>query len=214
MYYLLMNSHESQSENPLASRPLQLIGVAGAMSVGFMLAGCSQPKAATEQPSKATTAPSPKVVESQYVDLIPDMSGFLKPGSTTTCFNGGARPCAMLVRAEPKLASDYVNADPAQQRVLWPLEAYDGQKGDTLKVKCFKPDGQTIKLFEGKGTSSVWYQLVVPEDRVLNPKVLTELRQPNPSFSVVQQGGQKAILGWASAEWFNQSTPDANVPQC
>ena len=207
-----MNSHESQSENPLANRPLHLIGVAGAMSVAFMLAGCSQPKAVNEQPSRTTR--TPEVVESQYVDLIPNMSGFLKPGSTTLCFNGGARPCAILLRAKPELASDYINADPAQQRVLWPLEAYGGQKGDTLKVKCFKPDGQTIKPFNGDGSSSDWYRIVVPEDRILNPKVQTELIQSDPSIIKVRQGGQKAILAWASVKWFGQSTPSANIPKC
>lgn len=181
---------------------------AGLAALAFGLAGCSGSSAPAEHiPStteKTTTATT---------NLTPNMVRFLKPGTNDTCFNGAPRPCALLLRTEPKLASEYINVDPRESRVTWPLEAYKGQAGDSLTIRCYA-NGQKITPYEGSESSSAWYELAIPQQYVLNPTVKAELNKPSPSINTLQQDGQAAILGWASVEWFNQSAPAPNVPAC
>lgn len=136
------------------------------------------------------------------ISLIPDMSGYLKPGSSTTCFNGGARPCAILIRTAPKLSSEYINANPTQYSVEWPLEAYGGNPGDKVEIECYDPNGESVHPFEGNSASSDWYKVLVPAEYVLNPNI-----------GNIQHIGSEAI-GWASIEWFGESSPNSAVPSC
>lgn len=143
------------------------------------------------------------------VMLTPDMSGFLKQGTANTCFNGGPRPCALLLRSAPKISGNYINTPPDATHVPWPLEAYNGQPGDALNIICYDPNGQSITPYEGTSTSPVWYEVVVPEEHVLNPQV-----KDDPTIKAIKFGGHTAVIGWASVEWFGQSTPDPRVPAC
>lgn len=138
----------------------------------------------------------------EVVSLVPDMAGYLKPGSSTTCYNGGARPCAILIRTAPELSADYINANPNQNRVNWPLEAYGGNPGDQVQVECYDPNGELVRPYEGNSSSPDWYKVLVPSEYVLNPKLTN-----------IQHVGTEAA-GWASIEWFGESTPNRFVPSC
>ena len=138
-------------------------------------------------------------------EAAPNMQGFLKPGDTTHCFNGGERPCALLLRAEPKLSAPVINAAKTQTRVEWPLEAYADKSGDTLTVLCYDAHGQKITSYENDLSSSDWYRVVVPAEHLVN-------KDAHPDS--MEYGGAKVYLGWASVTWFNQSAHDRAVPKC
>lgn len=149
---------------------------------------------------------------STYATLVPDMSGFLSPGSKDTCYNGGARPCAMLIRSEPSLESAYVNATPAQRRVKWPLESYDGDPGDDVVVECYQT-GQTVYSLDGSSSSSVWYRVIVPPGgHIKNQEVSQNME--NGTIRTIQYAGEKALLAYAAAEWFGQTEPAAGIDEC
>lgn len=203
-----MDKHTVLKQEELAQhntlRLNRVAAMAGLLTVALGLSSCS----GTNSSSKQTTLKQP-------ITLTPDMSGFLKPGTNKTCFNGGARPCAVLIRVSPNLSSDYINADPTQGRVDWPLEAYDGQSGNSLTIQCYDPNGQTVSPYEGSSSSSDWYEVVVPQQYVLNPAVKAELGQSNsPIKTTIQQNGKITALGWASIEWFNESAPLNQVQPC
>jgi hypothetical protein len=164
-------------------KPKRAATVLGAAALTLGIASCSA--------GNRSSAP---------VTLTPNMVGFLKPGTSDTCFNGGARPCALLLRVSPKLSSEYMNANPNQGRVDWPIEAYGGQPGDKLTVKCYDPSGQLVRPYEGNSSSTDWYEVEIPKSDVLNP--------------AIQMGSRTSTLGWASIEWFNQSKPSPEVSVC
>jgi hypothetical protein len=167
----------------------RLFAVAGAvatLSIGASIYPSSN--ASAEKPAKT-------------IELTPNMSGFLKSGTKNTCFNGGARPCALLLRVSPELSSNFINANPDQAVVKWPLESYDGKHGDELTIKCYDPSGELVRPYEGNSSSTDWYEVEVPKNRVLNP-------------AVEHDGNPTAMLGCASVEWFNQSKPNHNVAVC
>ncbi len=56
------------------------------------LSGCSNKNSSPENSILST----PLAVK--VIPLTPNMSGFLEPGSSSHCFNGGLRPCAILIR--------------------------------------------------------------------------------------------------------------------
>lgn len=161
---------------------------------GLCLAGCT-PRAQNTQTNTAET----------YVQLVPDMQSFLKPGDDKHCFNGGERPCAILLRTEPKLSAATINADKNTVRVEWPLESYGNKKGDELSVRCYDPKGQEIKSYENSLASTDWYQVIVPEDKVTNAEA-------HPDSATIN--GTKAYIGWASVTWFNQNEHNPAVPKC
>jgi hypothetical protein len=177
-------SSESQPRRTEHSR-LQKILAASAVVLG--LSSCANP--AEPQPYKAT----------------PNMVGFLKPGDDKHCFNGGERPCAVLLRTKPNVSAAKINATEDQKEVLWPREAYNGKKGDTLTVLCYDPNGQKITSYENNLVSADWYKVVVPAEHVTNTEALPD------SFNL---NGTKAYIGWASVTWFNQSAHEASVPRC
>jgi hypothetical protein len=173
------------------------------------------PSAAPSAMSTHNATPNPTASPSQkQLALTPDMSGFLKPGSETTCFNGGARPCAILLRTKPMLAGERINADPAESSVTWPLESYAGKPGDKLVVECYTPNGQVMKPYEGNSSSTDWYEVMIPEAHIVNPTVEAELNQSGSSVKTINYDGHVAILGWASLEWFNQTVPATGVSRC
>lgn len=174
------------------SRRLLRGSVLAAAAGSLLLAGCgaSSNTSANKKPTAET------------ISLVPDMAGYLKPGSSTTCYNGGARPCAVLIRTAPKLSADYINANPNQNRVKWPLEAYAGNPGNQVQVECYDPNGELVRPYEGNSSSSDWYKVLVPSEYVLNPN-LTNLQHVGAE-----------VVGWASIEWFGESTPNRSVPSC
>jgi hypothetical protein len=186
----------------------KVITAAGAVTLAIGLSSCSNGTSSPESLSSSSN------VSTAPTHLTPNMVGFLKPGTNNVCFNGGERPCAILIRTSPKLSGDIVNASPSQGRVNWPLEAFNGQTGDSLTVECYTPNGQAISAYEGNSSSSDWYEIAVPEQYVLNPSVQAELAKPNSPIKTIQLGGQTTVLGWASVEWFNQSSPVSTVPVC
>lgn len=167
---------------------------AGAAAIALFLSGCGTGGKKPAAESASTTS------KSQPAALIPNLSMFLKPGSSTTCYDGGARPCAVLVRSKPELSSSYLNASPSQGEVSWPLEAYRNKTGDKVKIECYTAKGQTITPYEGSSSSPDWYKVMVPEQHIKNP--------------AFQKNGVSAILGWASIEWFGESTPNPEIPKC
>lgn len=188
-----------------------LVKTAAGVAVLLSLAGCSSSKQASAKPSVAA---SPAV---HYTNVVPDMSGFTKPGNATKCFNGGPRPCAILLRTEPRLSAPYINAKPTQNTVLWPREAYDGQDGDGVVAECYKSNGQFVAPYEGSAAnkgSRYWYKVIVPEERILNPAVTSEINAPTTPIPTFYFGGQVAIAGWASVEWFDKRTPNPAVRPC
>ena len=182
----------------LESRKLAKVAtILGALTLPISLAGCTG--------------------SSALIKLTPNMSRFLESGTSNTCHNGGPRPCAVLLRTKPELKSEYINANPYNQytnTVNWPLESYDHQPGNQVTVECYVANGARVTSYEGHSSSTYWYEVAVPPDHVLNPTVIEEINEPHSTLKTIQQGGQTALVGWASVEWFDQSTPVGNVHAC
>ncbi|HSW79851.1 MAG TPA: hypothetical protein VLG47_03680 [Candidatus Saccharimonadales bacterium] len=177
-------------------------GATAAVVLGLGIMACGSSKPNPEQTRIVTT-------------MTPDMAGFLKPGSTTTCYRGGARPCAILIRTRPALSSAIINADPANQTtVYWPREAYKDYAGDSVGIVCYVSDGQRVAPYEGNSSSTDWLGVAVLLRRVVNPEVQAELHQKDPSLRVITVGGNSAVVGFVSVEDFGQYAPPNNVPKC
>jgi hypothetical protein len=182
----------------------------GIFAAGLLLAACGP-----NTKSTGITNEKPTGHALHFTDLTPNLSSFLQQGSNDTCFNGGARPCAVLLRTQPKLDSEYVNVEPTQGHVDWPLESYGGTEGDQLQAVCYISDGQKITPFEGKSSSTYWYKVYVPMKRVLNQHVRHEAQQQSPGIETVRtHGAAVAVLAWASTEWFHQSKAAPGIPEC
>jgi hypothetical protein len=199
-------SHTGASQSSVTSeaRPLQTPNSTLPSSSMTTTRGNEQAK----QPSITTEQAARPIV------LTPNMVGFLKPGTNDICYNGGLRPCAILLRVKPELSSDYINANPDQGRVMWPVEAYNGHSGDGLTVECYDPNGESVTAYEDSTSSTDWYEVVITKQHVLNPVVQLELNQPHSSIATIHRGDQTVLLGWASVEWFDESTPIPNVSAC
>lgn len=180
----------------------------GALTLSAGLAACSGgDQTATPSTSREATASTQPVAPSETtsptkLELIPDMSSFLKAGTTDTCFNGGARPCGLLLRETPNLDSARVNVGPQDKLVTWPLETYGDQGGDSLTIDCVETAGDKVTSYDGKLVTSDWYAVEVPIDKVHDPSVQSS------------NEGQSSIVAYASVAWFNQSQPPAGVPTC
>ena len=181
-------------------RTTSLFIAATATTASLSLASCGGSGTAT-QPTRT-------------FELKLNMKGFLKPGSSDTCFNGGSRQCALLLRTRPELTSQYLNANSSDRVVAWPLEAYLNKPADVLTVTCYDPHGEVITPYEGTSSSPDWYKVLVPLFRVRNQAVLEELRGRNPAVETTKYQGHTAVIGWASIEWFNQSSPSPAIPEC
>ena len=181
-----------------------LVSTIVATTAALALAGCTTNQEATAGHTSLQSIPSR--------ELVPNMSGFLKPGSTTTCLNGGARPCAIVFRTQPELSADNINAAP-NLRVSWPVESYGSQSGDSLSVRCFIM-GQLIHPYEGTSSSKIWYEVAVPEKRIVNPTVLAEFQHAGSSITTIPVNGTSRLAGYASIEWFGQSSPLPDLPRC
>ena len=168
----------------------------GAVLIALSLAACSG-------------SASPKTTE-----LTPDLSGFLKPGTTDTCYNGGPRPCAVVLRTSPAEGAEQINTAPHQNEVKWPLESYYSNPGDTVKVICYEPNGDKMLSFENGLESSDWYKIAVPMDKVINPTVQAQLQQTDSEVSTIKIDDHNYVVGWASVEWFDENTPDPSIPVC
>jgi hypothetical protein len=186
--------------------------VGGALAMTTVLAGCNtQHQAVLIRPATSSVVSRP--TPATYPET-PDMVGFLKTGSSTTCLAGGSRPCAILIRTSPNRASAIVNASPTQPVVQWPREPYGSKAGDTVNIRCYTPAGQLIKPYEGNSESTDWYEVVVPPEYVLNPAVQQAVIEHSPSVRTEELNGTTAVLGWATVEWFNQSTASSSIPIC
>jgi hypothetical protein len=170
-------------------------------------------------PDAASTAPAGSSGTAVAVELTSNLSGFLQPGSTTTCLNGGARPCAALIRMQPNLDPNYINADPSSKkqppdRVRWPLEPYAGQPGDKVPVECVYPNGQAVHAVDNSVTSTNWYKVIVTKNHIVNPAVLAEMSQPGSPVATINFAGHLAIEGWVSELWFEKLADGQPLPSC
>jgi hypothetical protein len=155
--------------------------------------------------------------------MTPDMSNFLKPGTTDTCFNGGPRPCGLLIRTQPRLSSDVINAPNKQSATSWPLEAYSGsagsKAGDVVQVACHfenntDDDGQ-VSSYEGGIKSRTWFKALVPESQVKNPAIQSEIEAHSQQIEVVRLGsGELAVEGWVAAPWMGLAESPSIIPAC
>jgi hypothetical protein len=181
------------------------------------------PKVIPERTRKPAPIPStvtlptqtPSSISAHTTFITPDMSHYSYPGTPNDCSQGGPRPCAILIRTEPEIKpSNYINANPNQTYVSWPLESYGSTPGHQVAVTCYKSQGQSVTSNDRRLHSQVWYQVIVPAQFILNPDVQTEVRENSPSVSTMQYGGQTAVLGWASSTWFGTEAPNRAVQSC
>ncbi len=165
-----------------------------AISGTLLAAACSGGKSGS-QPSSPSVSSSAGTIE-----LVPDLSGFLQPGSTTLCYSGGERPCSIIIRTRPELNSDIINADPnTTVRVGWPRESYAGQTGDGVTVNCYVKGEQVSPYTGDTPPSDDWYEVEVPAEYAVNPAL------PN---------NHQAQVGYANTLWFNQGGALGNINHC
>jgi hypothetical protein len=182
----------------------------GAFALAIGLSSCAFKGRSSAEPSPSSSpASSPAVTR-----LTPNMSGFLQPGSSTTCYNGGKRPCAVLIRTQPDLSSPDINTNPIQGHVSWPQEAYRRKLGNSLVVICYDPNGQRVAPYEGNLSSTDWLKVLVPDRHVRNPEVQAEIADHDPAIHTIRFGGSLAVEGWTSVEWFGLSAAPASVLEC
>src|SRR4051812_23800763 len=106
------------------------------------LVGCtsSHKAPAAEKTSSPTSSPASKATPRQpgmpvAKELFADMSWFLQ--NSTTCQNGGARPCGVRLRSFPEAVdNNVVNQAAPTDHVSYPLEAYWGQAATPLEGVC------------------------------------------------------------------------------
>jgi len=155
----------------------------------------------SESPSTAKTVP--------YVMLTPNMSGFTKPDDDTKCYNGGDRPCAVLLREAPTPKSDYVVATTGNI-VPWPKEAYGSFAGNALKIVC-QVRSYKLRDFKGDTPSDIWNVVETPVEN-LKPATQAELNgNSKTTFGVAPD--KTAIYSYASAEWFGKFGRTGLLPQ-
>ena len=171
-----------------------------------MVAACSGGHAkanpgSSESPGAAKTVP--------YVMMTPNMVGFTDPNDSTKCYNGGERPCAVLLREAPTPKSDYVVATTGNI-VPWPKEAYGSFAGNALKIVC-QVRSYKLRDFKGDAPSDIWDVAETPVEN-LNPQTQAELSgNAKTTFGVAPD--KSAIYAYASTEWFGKSGDDGLLPQ-
>lgn len=179
---------------------------------------CTAEPSSTKQPTTVETVyappqtPKPQSSFDKSISLTPDMTGFLQDPSH--CARGGARPCALLLRTKPQLSQPYINANPDDARVDYPLEAYSGQPGDQLKAVCIAPEGDAVSYGRNDTASSVWYGVLVEPQYIKNIEVEQAFTNEQDTVQAAEYHGATYLLGYASIKWFHQSQPAGNLPDC
>lgn len=215
----------------------RLAPLAGLMSLAIGITGCGGGSSTNKSSASKVEVTAPTTVKSK--DTTPSSTN--KEGSSTTT-SVAQNPTGGDVSMKPSMKGFCIDPNPACEMDIvvspymnthnyavsensalgmqnpdipqWPLGTYGGYKGDSVVVKCYITNGAETQDMNGNPVTPDWYQLVVPEQRVTNPTVIKEIDQPGSGISSFEYDNQKAIIGWASIAWFNQTAPAPNVPAC